>query len=175
MSSDIAFISGPVDTGLRGIYFHTHYVARINQAISLGHDFVIGPLPHGIDSDALAYLIAYPVSPRRITIFVTIKENEMWGQHFRGLGVHVQVVQSQMTGDRDAAMTAASTYDILRIRTQDEARELYGRVWRHGHVTNTERNWKRRRGIAEDSVVDTEQVNHTEDDEFYPAAKDKNP
>jgi hypothetical protein len=161
MSAVTAFISGPIDTGPHEIYFHTHYVPLINQAIRLGHHFIIGPLPHGVDADALTYLVAYPVSPSRITIFVTRSEDEAWGADFRALGVHVHVAQSPVSRGRDAAMTAASTYDILRLRSHEEARGLYGRIWRPGHVTNTERNWKRRRGIAEDVVVDVEEINRS--------------
>jgi hypothetical protein len=155
---EIAFISGPIDTGP---YFHTHYVTKINNAIQRDHDFVIGPIPSGVDADALAYLLAYPVSPDRITIFVTLAEENVWGGRFRSMGVNVEVVQGQMTRDRDAALTKASTYDILRVRTKEEARELYGRMWREGHVTNTERNWKRRRGIAENEIVKVLDINRS--------------
>ena len=75
------------------------------------------------------------------------------------LGVNVHVVEGNSTRDRDAAMTAASTYDILRIRTEEEAREMYGELCREGYVTNTERNWRRRRGIGEDEKVEAEVVN----------------
>lgn len=58
------------------------------------------------------------------------------------LGVNVQVVEGHMSRERDSAMTMSSTYDILRVRTNDEARAFYGRLWREGYVTNTERNWQ---------------------------------
>ncbi|KAJ6070966.1 hypothetical protein N7467_012285 [Penicillium canescens] len=157
----IAFISGPIDTGLNESYFHTHYVTKINDAIQRDHDFVIGPLPSGVDAEALAYLLAYPISPERITIFVTQAEDGMWGGHFRSMGVNLEVVEGQMTRDRDAALTRASTYDILRVRTKDEAREFYGRMWREAHITNTERNWKRRRGIAENEIVEELEINRS--------------
>lgn len=50
--------------------------------------------------------------------------------------------------NRDAEMTAQSDYDILRWRTENEARRFYGPLYRDGHLTNTERNWRRRRGIG---------------------------
>jgi hypothetical protein len=156
---DIAFISGPINTGPNEVYFHTHYVPRIQQAIENGHDFVIGPIPSGVDADALNYLLAYPVSSSRITIFVTTAEESMWGARFRALSVNLQVVDGQMTQERDAAMTQASTYDILRVRTPTEAREFYGGMARPGYVTNTERNWRRRRGIAQDVLVSVEEIN----------------
>jgi len=76
---------------------------------------VIGPIPSGVDADALDYLLAYPVSPSRITIFVTTAEESMWAARFRALSVNLEVVDGQMTQERDAAMTQASTYDILRV------------------------------------------------------------
>jgi hypothetical protein len=157
--NEIAFISGPTDTGPDESYFHTHYVPQINHAIEHNHRFVIGPIPTGVDANALTYLLAYPVSPGRVTIFVTETENGMWGAHFRSFGVNVQVVEGQMSRDRDAALTSASTYDILRVRTKKEAKAFYGPLWRDGYVTNTERNWKRRRGIAEDEVIGEETIN----------------
>ncbi|CAG8900726.1 unnamed protein product [Penicillium egyptiacum] len=157
--NETAFISGPIDTGPEESYFHTHYVSQINHAINLNHLFVIGPIPTGVDADALNYLLEYPISPSRVTIFVTQAENGMWGAHFRSFGVNVQVVEGQMSRDRDTALTSASTYDILRVRTKKEAKAFYGRMWRDGHVTNTERNWKRRRGIAEDEIIEEEAIN----------------
>ncbi|KAI9924851.1 hypothetical protein MW887_006708 [Aspergillus wentii] len=155
-SPETAFISGPLETGSDASYFHTHYVPRINEAISRGDHFVIGPTPHGVDANALDYLLAYPISPSRITIFVTPLEDEMWGDRFRKLNVNMHVLQgdTNLTArDRDAAMTAASSYDILRWRTRNEARAFYGARFTEGFVTNTERNWRRRAGISEAVVV----------------------
>lgn len=155
----VAFISGPINTGSDGHYFHTHYAPKITEAIKHGDDFVIGPIPSGVDAEALDYLLAYPVAPTRITIFVTPAEEVMWGAHFRARGVHLHVVDGQMSRERDAALTSASDYDILRLRTDDEAQAFYGQVWRAGYVTNTERNWKRRHGIAEDVTITAEEIN----------------
>ncbi|KAJ5912602.1 hypothetical protein N7504_001485 [Penicillium tannophilum] len=157
---EIAFISGPIDTGSQESYF-THYVPLIDQAISRGDNFVLGPIPTGVDADALSYLLAYPVSPTRITICVTPAEDGMWGARFRESGVNVRVVDGHISRERDAIMTSISTYDILRVRTKAEAREFYGCFWRDGHVTNTERNWKRRRGIEENVVVDAKEINQS--------------
>ncbi|KAL6234048.1 hypothetical protein BDW75DRAFT_213348 [Aspergillus navahoensis] len=146
----VAFISGPVDTGPDNIYFRSHYVQPINAAITAGHNFVIGPILSGVDTDALDYLLNYPISPLRITIFMTMSEDNAWGSTFRERGVNVHVLQDRQATaqNRDAAMTAASDYDILRWRTEDEAKEFYGELYRLGQVTNTERNWRRRRGLA---------------------------
>lgn len=157
----IAFISGPISTGPEEDYFRTHYVPQILRAIQRGDDFVIGPIPSGVDADALDFLLAYPVAPSRITIFVTPAEEGMWGGHLRARGVNLQVVEGQMSRERDAALTRASDYDILRLRTKEEARAFYGRLWREGYVTNTERNWKRRQKIAEEVVVSAEEINRT--------------
>ncbi|KAJ5907283.1 uncharacterized protein N7473_004199 [Penicillium subrubescens] len=156
---EIAFISGPINSGPNGVYFHTYYVPRIQQAIEKGHKFVIGPIPSGIDANALDYLLAYPVAPEHITIFVTPAEEATFGPRFRAMSVNLQVVESQMTQERDAAMTQASTYDILRVRTMEEAREFYGGMARPGYVTNTERNWRRRRGMTEDLLITAEEIN----------------
>ena len=74
-----------------------------------------------------------------------------------------------MTQERDAAMTQASTYDILRVRTTEEAKAFYGGLARPGYVTNTERNWRRRRGMAEDDVITAEEINCSMG---FPALKD---
>ncbi|KAL3479618.1 hypothetical protein BJX99DRAFT_66680 [Aspergillus californicus] len=146
----VAFISGPVDTGPNEIFFHTHYVPQIDAAIAAGHAFIIGPITSGVDADALDYLLRFPVAPGRITIFMTSGEDRAWGEGFRRRGVKTCVLEdlSATSRIRDAAMTEASTYDILRWRTEDEARALYGSMYRPGHVSNTEANWRRRRGLV---------------------------
>jgi hypothetical protein len=65
VSKEVAFISGPLDTGSNTSYFRQYYISRIDVAIQRG-ETVIGPLPHGVDADALEYLLAYPVTPDRI-------------------------------------------------------------------------------------------------------------
>ncbi|PLB46416.1 hypothetical protein P170DRAFT_511190 [Aspergillus steynii IBT 23096] len=162
MPPRIAFISGPIDTGPSESYF-THYVRLIDSTIAANDSFVIGPIPYGVDSNALSYLLSYQIDPSRIIIFITPSEDGMWGLQFRGLSVNVHVVDGQTGPERDAAMTAASEYDIMRVWTVDEAGGFYGRMWREGHVTNTERNWKQRRGIHEDVVVPAEDINRDVD------------
>ncbi|KAL4876179.1 hypothetical protein BJY04DRAFT_231888 [Aspergillus karnatakaensis] len=145
----VAFISGPIDTGPDSSFFKTHYIPQIDAAIASGHDFVIGPILSGVDADALDYFLSYPIFPSRITIFMTIGEEKAWGAEFRRRGVNVFVLEdlSATSQNRDAAMTEASDYDILRWRTEEESREFYGVMYRVGHVSNTERNWRRRRGL----------------------------
>lgn len=154
----IAFISGPIDTGPDEAYFNTHYKPHIDTAINSGHNFVIGPITSGIDADALTYLLEYPISPSRITVFMTVAEDNAWGQGFRDRGVNVYVLEDIMatSQNRDAEMTAQSDYDILRWRTENEARRFYGPLYREGHLTNTERNWRRRRGVGFGEVLSEE-------------------
>lgn len=159
-NQEIAFISGPLDIGPDNTYFRTHYVPQINAAIERGHRFVIGPVA-GVDRAALDYLLAYPIPPSHITIFVTPTEDLLMGDEFRSRAVNVHVVEggpNMTTRDRDAAMTRASSYDILRWRRRKEAKEFYGPMYREGYVTNTEMNWRRRRGITETEVVKEEDV-----------------
>ncbi|KAL4792655.1 hypothetical protein BDV19DRAFT_249049 [Aspergillus venezuelensis] len=146
----VAFISGPVDTGPDSIYFKTHYITPVQTAIEKGHNFVIGPIPSGVDADALDYLLSYPIDPRRITIFMTIGEDTAFGTWFRSKGVNTHVLPNitATSGMRDAAMTEASDYDILRFRTEEEGRKFFGNMFREGVVTNTERNWRRRMGLT---------------------------
>lgn len=156
-----AFISGPTDTGPQEVFFHTHYAPRIQQAIAQGDAFALGPLAGGVDADALAYLLAYPVSPGRIRVFMTPAEDSFRGNEIRAFGVRVEVIEGQTSQERDAALTHASDYDILRLRTEKEAQEFYGRLWSPQYVTNTERNFKRRRGIAELEVWTAEEINRS--------------
>ncbi|KAJ5376201.1 hypothetical protein N7509_013087 [Penicillium cosmopolitanum] len=169
----IAFISGPISTDPQENYLPLHYAPTIDQAVERGDHFVIGPIPSGVDAEALAYLLAWPISPDRITIFMTPSEDGMWGAKFRGFGVKVHVVEGQMPRERDAELTKASTYDICRVRTKKEGKAFYGKSWRDGFVTNTERNWKRRRGIKEDVVIEPEEINRSlEFDNVRSSAKD---
>jgi len=50
------------------------------------------------------------------------------------------------TRDRDAAMTMNSSYDILRYRTEEECKMLYGDLW-WPRVSNTEMNERRRMAL----------------------------
>jgi hypothetical protein len=138
------FISGPLTPTTT--YFAEHYAARVDAAIDQGHSFVLGPSA-GIDTIALAYLKHRGVSPSRITVFLSESEGELpqW-QKFRtvllsyGLGV---VVAGRGHTERDAAMTVASDYDILRYQTEAECRAMYGSKYR-ARVSGTQLNEIRR-------------------------------
>ncbi|KAF2450088.1 hypothetical protein P171DRAFT_204800 [Karstenula rhodostoma CBS 690.94] len=69
-----------------------------------------------------------------------------WRTSFTSLGVHVvEVGDAITTRERDAAMTRDSDYDILRYRSEEEARAVYGKGW-WPRVSNTEMNERRRCG-----------------------------
>ncbi|KAJ5569496.1 uncharacterized protein N7459_008926 [Penicillium hispanicum] len=155
----VAFISGPADTGPGQAYFHTYYASRIDSAIAREDHFVIGSMPHGTDADAVTYLLAHAVPPTHITVCMTPAEDQAQGKRIRALQVNALIVPGGTRAGRDATMTALSDYDILRVRTPQEAREVYGARWQAGYITNTERNWKRRRGIAEGLTVDADKIN----------------
>ncbi|OCK79849.1 hypothetical protein K432DRAFT_271007, partial [Lepidopterella palustris CBS 459.81] len=146
MSSRVAFISGPLDSS--DSYFTTHYAPKILSAIAAGDSFVVGPV-RGIDTLALHFLLSPPqnISPDRITVFMTHTEyaTQSWREEYEKLGVKV-FEEGVTTRDRDAAMTRESDYDILRYRTEEEAKELYGEAW-WPRVSNTEMNERRRKGI----------------------------
>ncbi|KAF8208441.1 hypothetical protein K438DRAFT_274369 [Mycena galopus ATCC 62051] len=142
--SQTAFISGPMDVDMT--YFATHYQARVDAAAAAGHAFVVGPVV-GIDKLALHYLAEH-VDRTRITVYMAAFEyaRVTWREQYEELGVNVkEVVDAQTTRDRDAAMTRDSDYDILRYRTEEEAKELYGEKW-WPRVSNTEMNERRRVG-----------------------------
>ncbi|KAF2207393.1 hypothetical protein CERZMDRAFT_88596 [Cercospora zeae-maydis SCOH1-5] len=143
-----AFISGPLD--IDQTYFDKYYLPSISDAISQSHDFVIGPVS-GIDTLALAYLTSHPsVLPTQISVYMTSWEAPSHTLRLSELGVNQGILGPEVvtTRERDAAMTRDSDYDILRFRTEMECKELYGGGWR-ARVSNTEMNWRRRRGEGE--------------------------
>jgi hypothetical protein len=142
-------------------YFSEHYAPRILDAITAGHSFVVGPI-RGIDTLALHFLLAQDVPASKISVYMAEFEynNVKWRQGYEELGVHVVLaVPGTTTGERDAAMTRASDYDILRYRTEDEARELYGTSW-WPRVTNTEMNERRRAALREGKTPVRTYVRH---------------
>ncbi|KAJ7070109.1 hypothetical protein C8F01DRAFT_1115295 [Mycena amicta] len=138
-----AFISGPLEPAPD--FFTTHYTTRLTTAIAAGHAFVVGP-GRGIDTLALAHLLQAGVPPQRITVFLRESEARL-AARFRAQGLR-NVVSGRSHTERDAAMTAASDYDILRYLTELEARVVYGDKYRL-RVSGTEKNEIRRRELAE--------------------------
>jgi hypothetical protein len=145
MTARVAFISGPLDASDE--YFTTHYAPRILSALASGDSFVIGPV-RGVDTLALQFLLdpIQKVYPSRITIFMAEFEHARatWREEYEAKGVKIWK-EGVTTRERDAAMTRESDYDILRYRTEAEAKELYGGEW-WPRLSNTEMNEKRRKG-----------------------------
>lgn len=146
-----AFISGPIDVSQD--YFQQYYLRPIQQAIQSGHHFVVGPVG-GIDALALEHLRSSGIPLSRTRIFMAgfeVAARPDFVSQLRSEGIDVVEARTSTDGsarstwDRDAAMTRASDYDILRFRTERECKALYGALWRP-RVSNTERNWRRRRG-----------------------------
>lgn len=148
-----AFISGPLEVS--NAYFHRYYRRDIDRAIRRGHTFVIGPVS-GIDALAFNYLLSQGVDAERIKIYMAgfelASRPSFASQTRKRLGQDAVVEAKTASGedakttwDRDAAMTRDSDYDILRFRTEWEQKSIYGASWRP-RVSNTERNWRRRRG-----------------------------
>lgn len=129
-----------------------HPSQRIQQLMLV--KVVIGPVA-GIDTLSLHYLISKHIDPLRITIYMAHFEylNTTWRSQIISLGVNVRDVEDAVTTrDRDATMTRDSDYDILRYRTEEEAKKMYGNMW-WPRVSNTEMNERRRRGIVSGAYI----------------------
>lgn len=174
----IAFISGPLDVDDE--YFEKYYRPKIDAAIDSGDSFVVGSVA-GIDTLALQYLLKRQVSASRIGVYMACFEIDCRRDYVAKLrkevGAEIVVearredgTDSITTWDRDAAMTRASDYDILRFRTELESKHLYGKRWRP-MVSNTERNMRRRTGQdVEECRV--EYVRHVDPSQRRPSGLD---
>ncbi|KAJ6617555.1 hypothetical protein B0H10DRAFT_2218493 [Mycena sp. CBHHK59/15] len=140
--SQVAFISGPLAP--TPTYFVDHYAPRLDAAIAQGHAFVLGP-SRGIDALALAYLRQHDVPAVHITVYLSQREAAL-APRLRAQGV-AAVVAGRGHTERDATMTAASDYDILRYQTEAECRALYGSKYR-ARVSGTQLNEIRRQEAA---------------------------
>ncbi|KAK4507723.1 hypothetical protein PRZ48_001458 [Zasmidium cellare] len=169
-----AFISGPLDVSTA--YFTRYYRSRIDDAISSGHKFVIGPLS-GIDALALEYLLSRNVESSRIKIYMAgfeiASRPTFVAEMKRRLGDDGVVeakkgdgTDALTTWDRDAAMTRDSDYDILRFRTEAEQKSIFGDRW-GPRVSNTERNWRRRKGEDMEDM-NVEYVSHVDNQDMKP-------
>lgn len=117
------------------------------SAMDAGDSFVMGPAP-GIDSIALRFLIAKGVSPPRITVYLTEYEDQVLRSDlkwFEDLGGLIEV-EGIVTGDRDAAMTRDSDYDVLRYMSIEEQQAEYGEMY-YPRLSATEKNERRRKGL----------------------------
>lgn len=158
--SRVAMISGHMD--LSAEEFARGYHAPLDDAIARGDSFVLGDAK-GVDEQALTYMLARDASAaRRVTVYASRPANVA---RLERLGVQVVLVSElrqpsatssssrgrkggrgagrQIHLQRDAMMTEASDYDILWVRTEAEARALYGDKYRP-RVSATELNRQRR-------------------------------
>jgi len=142
-STPVAFISGPLK--VEPAYFDTHYAPRIQQAIREGHLFILGP-SRGTDTLAFDFLQKSGVPASRIRVYLNSSEETrirgVFKQFEQGGGSVVMVKGGH--DQRDEAMTRASHYDILRYRTEQECRALYGAAYRK-RISGTEKNELRRK------------------------------
>ena len=141
-STPMAFISGPLDVD--SAYFETHYVPSIKDAIEKGHNFILGP-SRGVDTLALQYLQRSGVPSSRIRLYFNSNEETRLRpifKRFEEAGGSVMIVKGGHT-ERDEAMTRESHYDILRYRTEEECRAVFGNTYRK-RVSGTEKNEMRR-------------------------------
>lgn len=139
----IAFISGPLE--VEPGRFETHYAPRIQKAIKEGHLFILGP-SRGTDTIALKFLKNSGVPASRIRVYLSSREDTRIVKNFKQFeqeGGSVVMVEGGHT-QRDEAMTRASHYDILRYRTEEECRALYGPRYRK-RISGTEKNELRRK------------------------------
>jgi len=140
-----AFISGPITPP--SSYFPTHYGPQLLTAIAAGDSFVVGPAA-GIDTVALQFLVSQRVPSQKITVYLAefqelaLRDGLKW---FEDLGGNIKV-EGITTGQRDAAMTRDSDYDVLRIMKVEEQKELYGAFY-YARVSNTEKNERRRMAL----------------------------
>ena len=113
----VCFISGHVDVDAD--FFKKHYVDRIAEAITLGHDFVVGDSV-GIDALSIEYV-----------------------QHNGGNIRVVSIKDFRSFNARDKYLTEISDYDIAYVRSEYEQKQLYGEKYIK-RESATERNLKRR-------------------------------
>jgi len=141
----VAFVSGPIAPP--PTYFEKHYENLLRDAIASDYSFVLGPAP-GIDTLALRFLVEHGVNPTKITVYLaefqerTYRSSLEWLEE---LGGHIHV-EGVTTSDRDAAMTRASDYDILRYMTIQEQKAHYGEEY-YPRVSATQKNERRRQGL----------------------------
>ncbi|PPJ52686.1 hypothetical protein CBER1_10831 [Cercospora berteroae] len=161
----VAFISGHID--LPEEQFLEHYQTALDTAIAAHDEFILSNAG-GADSLALQYLLQHGVEPSRITIyFHTLPEHRQKNsnatmraidelrtadatlENYRKQGLNVQVINGWHT-QRDAAMTAASDYDILWVRSDEETKLLDGQKYRPDRISGTQKNKNRRGEFAQE-------------------------
>jgi hypothetical protein len=167
LKSRIAMISGHI--AITPADFATHYLPAIDLAISRGDYFILGDA-QGTDILALDYLLQHggPLIKHRITIYPSRPHNIA---KFEAMGLGTSRSPPEETParecstrgrrrrqrdpqtrhlQRDRRMTMASDCDILWVRSDEEARALYGDKYQP-RVSATELNSLSRLEIAEEA------------------------
>ncbi|KAK5707286.1 hypothetical protein LTR17_020821 [Elasticomyces elasticus] len=175
-----ALISGHTD--LSSVDFDNIYIPQINNALLLGHSFILGDAA-GVDTQALQFLLSesirkqYPDILDRITIYPSRASNTVMlealnltvvGPEDLALAETSEVAELigvVKTGKdkarfkhivRDTHMTLRSDYDILYVRSDEESRKLYGDKYR-ARISATEMNRLRREKILTSKRISREE------------------
>lgn len=134
----VAFVSGHLD--LTEAEFGLHYAPRLHEALRRGDTLVVGDA-RGCDLLTLLFLdAAFPFGGAPVTVYhmLDAPRQHRWGDElspYPTADVHPLVGGFASDDARDAALTAASAYDIAWVRP---GRERSG----------TARNLSRRSGSA---------------------------
>jgi hypothetical protein len=110
-SEPVAFVSGHRD--LTAAEFDQHYRPQLDKAIAAGHHFVVGDAP-GADAMVQTWL-AGRVSSDQVTVYHAGRRPR---HHSAGFAVRGGYANQSA---KDAAMTAASDYDIAWVRPGKES------------------------------------------------------
>ncbi|KAJ3005330.1 UNVERIFIED_CONTAM: hypothetical protein HDU68_004653, partial [Siphonaria sp. JEL0065] len=145
----IAFISGSLDAD--SAYFQEHYQPAIDAALQQNHKFLVGD-SRGIDTLALNYLLQKQAAPRVMVMLLPSNASKLQAK-LANAGVSTVVIGGSGSSNklsmndlhtlRDSYGTKNSHYDILRYRSQEECKALYGDKYRP-RISGTEKNAKRR-------------------------------
>jgi len=105
-----------------------------------------------MDNMALNFLLYEDsgIAPARITVYfaagqIQYREMAALKERVERVGAGI-VVEGWTTGERDAAMTRDSDYDILRYMSVEEQKDFHGARY-FPRVSNTEKNERRRLGL----------------------------
>jgi hypothetical protein len=107
-----AMVSGHLD--LTATEFWTHYAEALKASIALGHAIVVGDAP-GADAMAQAYLFVQDYNN------VTVYSSEGFPRPRHNIGNWPNITIGHKPYEKDAAMTAASDYDIAWVRPGKES------------------------------------------------------
>ncbi|KAI9346478.1 hypothetical protein BDR26DRAFT_108306 [Obelidium mucronatum] len=151
--SKIAFISGPLDADAE--YFDEHYTPLIRAGLAEGHRFLVGD-SRGIDTLAINFLVGENAASS-VTVLTLASNSAKVQSRLTKLGVCVQIINGESATSKDRQLslndlhslrdsygTRNSHYDILRYRTQEECKALFGDKYRP-RVSGTEKNEIRRK------------------------------